>query len=195
MSTVLMFPAWFSGYGVVFEAVFAIISLIIALFAFKIYRASDQWYAKVLGISFSLISVSYVLQSVFTVGTYLHMLFFLLGLVILVCMVFKSPKKMMLWLLIALTLIALMFSASIFSTFYLLSAVYLAIIAWHYIDNFLAHKQTTTLLIALAFLFLFFGSFHYFLSVNHALFFVIGRFLELVAYLLILANIYLVLKK
>jgi hypothetical protein len=123
------------------------------------------------------------------------MLFFLLGIVILVFMVLKSPTKIMLWLLIAITLIAMIFSNNPFLTYYLLSTVYLAIITWHYVGNFLAHEQTKTLLVALAFLLLFFGSFHYFLSVNHELFYVIGHFLELIAYILILTNFYWVLKK
>ena len=113
-----MSPTWFYGYDVTFEVVFAIISLIIALFAFKIYKASDQRYAKFLGISFSLISFSYFIQSAFnffaisklnenicgmirlnsvalfdSIGVYLHMLFFLLGIVILVFMVLKSSTK------------------------------------------------------------------------------------------------------
>ena len=79
--------------------------------------------------------------------------------------------------------------------YYILSSIYLALISWHYIQNFLSNRQTKTLLVALAFIFLFFGSFHFFMSVNHELFYVIGYFLELLAYLLILANLYLVLKK
>lgn len=215
-----MSPTWFYGYDVIFELVFAIISLVIAWFAFKIFKASDQRFAKYLGISFLLIGVSYILHSLFnflaisklnqnvcgimkissialfdTVGLYLHMLFFLLGIILILFVVLKSKTKLMLYLLLAVSLTAMIFSNNPSLTYYLLSSIYLAIIAWHYIINFIEHKQTKTLLIALAFLLLFFGSFHYFFSVNHQFFYVIGHFLELIAYILILVNFYMVLRK
>jgi len=56
-------------------------------------------------------------------------------------------------------------------------------------------KQKKNLLVLLAFCFLLFGSVHFLVSVNHALFYVIGHFLELIAYVLILTNLLLLMKK
>ena len=67
-------------------------------------------------------------------------------------------------------------------------------ITWHFIKNYMNKKHPNTLLIALAFLFLLFGSFHFLISVDHQLFYAIGHILELFAYLLILLNLYLVRK-
>src|SRR3989344_1468178 len=189
-------PSWFTGYDVLFELFFAIISLAIAFFAYKIYTLSDQRPVKLLSISFLLISLSYAARSLpfkeFSV--YAHVILFLTGLAILLTATLR-PKKATLCTLIAVTLGSLVLISNILLAYYILSSVYLALISWHYIQNYLSNRQTKTLLVALAFIFLFFGSFHFFMSVNHELFYVIGYFLELLAYLLILANLYLVLKK
>jgi hypothetical protein len=214
-----MSPSWFYGYDIAFEVVFAIISLIIAVFAFRIFKASEQQFAKYLGVAFLFISASYFLQSLFNflaiskinqnicgmikfssvafdaIGLYLHMMFFLLGIILVLYMALKFKGKLSLFLLIGVTLASMIFSSNPSLTYYLLSSIYLSIITWHHVTNFLKYRQTKTLLVALAFLFLFFGSFHYFFSINHQLFYVIGHFLELIAYILILANFYLVLKK
>lgn len=213
-------PAWFNGYDVAFELVFGIISLVIAFFALRIYKASDQKPAKLLSFAFFSISLSYIIKSVFnfliisklnetvcgminlssavaldSIGLYLHMIFMLIGLVILMYMVLKFRKARTFWIFLAVTFIAMIYSQNMPITYYAISALYLAVISWHYIENFLSNKQTKTLLVAIAFIFLFFGSIHFLLSVNHQLFYVIGHFLELVAYILILINFYLVLKK
>lgn len=215
-----MSPSWFYGYDIAFELVFAIISLVIAVFAFRIFKASEQRFVKYFGVAFLFISASYFLQSIFNslaisklnqnicgmiklssvvlfdaIGLYLHMLFFLLGIIIILYIALKLKGKLILFLIIAVTLASRIFSSNPSLTYYLLSSIYLAIITWHYVTNFLEYRQTKNLFVALAFLFLFFGSFHFFFSVNHELFYVIGHFLELIAYILILANFYLVLKK
>ncbi len=220
MPTLYLSPQWFYGYDIILEAIFAIISLAIALFAFWIYQASGQKPAKFLGLSFLLISLAYVVQSVFNylilsrqnslvcqaiqlssvadldfIGWFAHVVLMLGGYIILVYMAWKPSRSRTIWLLLAITLIALVYSSNMLMTYYLVGAIYLAIISWHYIEHFLANKQTKSLLVALAFVFLFFGSFHFFLSVNHELFYILGQFLELLAYCLILTNLYLVLKK
>ncbi|HLD33603.1 MAG TPA: hypothetical protein VJB66_02670 [Candidatus Nanoarchaeia archaeon] len=194
-------PAWFSGFDALFELFFAVISLTISYFAYKIYQLSDQRPVKLLSFSFLFISLAYVARSMSNflpfldvISIYTHIILFLTGLSILLYMTLK-PNRTTFWVLLAATLLSLVFISNILLAYYILSSVYLALISWHYIQNFLSNRQTKTLLVALAFIFLFFGSFHFFMSVNHELFYVIGYFLELLAYLLILANLYLVLKK
>jgi hypothetical protein len=50
------------------------------------------------------------------------------------------------------------------------------------------------MLVAAAFLFLLFGRAHFIMSVDHELFYALGHILELVAYIFILWNFYLVRK-
>ena len=213
-------PPWFFGYDAILEFVFAVVSLVIALFAFKIYKVSDQKQVKLFGIAFLFVSLSYFTQSLFnyliisrtnaticralnwwsvalfdTLGLYVHMGLMIIGLIILVYMSFKTEKQRILWLLLATSLLILLLSANRVYIFFLLSSVYLLFITWHFVENYLSNRKTRTLLVAVAFLFLLFGNIHFIFSVDHQLFYVIGHFLELCAYLLILWNFFLVLRK
>jgi hypothetical protein len=220
MTTGYLSPTWFYGYDVVLEFIFAIIAFTIAGFAWRIYRISSQDSAKYLSLSFLLISLSYIAQSVFNLlfisklnenisvtskiswaiildqlGFYFHMILFILGLAVLLFMTFKTTKERSFLILIALTLVALLVYESIFFKYYLLASIYLGFIAWYFIENFIASKNPKAFLISLAFTLLFFGYFNFFLAINNEMFYAVGHFLELAAYVLILVNFYLVLKK
>ena len=220
MAILSLVPEWFFGYDILFEFAFAVITLIVGIYAFKIYKLSDQKQSKFFGIAFILISISYFIQSFLnlaiisklnegickalrissvnlfnSIGTYVHMIFFILGLITLTYMTLKirSPKTYS--LLSVVILLSLLFSSNKLYLFYLLSSVLLAYIWIHYLINYLKNKKPKTLLIFGAFVFLLFGSIHFIFSVNHGLYYVIGHFLELIAYLLILINLLLVVKK
>ena len=213
-------PDWFFGWDVVLELSFAIITMIVAFFALQVFRSTSQRQVKLLGISFLFFSASYFIQSVFNflvfseanemvcsalninsiamfnlLGIYTHILFMTLGLVILVYMTFKTDKKRILWLLISTSILAILLSQNTLYLYFLFASIYLLFISWHFILNYFENKQKKTLLTATAFLFLLFGNIHFIFSVNHQLFYVIGHFLELVAYILILANLFLVLRR
>ena len=215
-----MAPQWFYGYDVGFELLFAVITIIVAIFAYRIYKATNQNYAKYLSIAFFLIGLSNIFQSIInfliltklnenicgfvkiqsvayfnTIGAYIHMILFLIGLVYLVFMTFKSENKTILTLLVLVSLLSMFLSSNILYTFYLLSSIYLIIISLYFIRNYLKNKKTQTLLIAVAFLFLLFGSIHFLFSVNHQLFYAIGHLLEFIAYVLIFTNLIMVRKK
>lgn len=207
MSMLYLSPEWFYGYDIAFKVFFALISLAISAVAFKVYRASSQRPACFLSIAFLLIALGHGAQSLLwyamvadkaiisNIALYTHIMFMSTGLTILLYMILKLKKAIVFWLLLALTLISIDTSSNIYVSYYLISSIYLAIISWHYSMNFLEKRQTKTLLVAIAFLFLFFGSFHFFLAVNHQLFYTIGNVLEFMAYMLILSNLYLVLRK
>lgn len=220
MPSMYISPAWFYGYDIAFELIFAVISLVIALFAFRISKASGQRSAKLLGLSFLFISLAYVVQSIFnflilsklnenicrvakissvvlfnSIAIYTHIILWLAGLAILLYMALKPSKVWVFLGLIAIAVVSFLFGNNAILEYYIISSVYLAVISLHFIENFLSNKQTKTLLVALAFVFLLFGSIHFLFSVNHEIFYMIGHFLELFAYILILVNFYLVLKK
>lgn len=212
-------PPWFYGYDVVLELCFTIISLAIALFALQIYKLTDQVQVKHFGISFIFISISNFTQSALnfltitktdqvicskigiqninifaTYGLYMQMIFLMVGLVMLTYMTFRTKQARIMWLLLIIALIAIFLSVNPIYTFYLISSLLLAIISIHFVANYLRSRQTKTLLVVLAFLFLFFGSIHFILAVNHEIYYVLGHIMELFAYSLILSNLYLVLR-
>jgi hypothetical protein len=130
-----------------------------------------------------------------TYGIFIHMFFMTVGLAILAFMTFKSDKIRILWLMILLSLLGIFLSKNGVYIFFLFSSIYLAFIMLHFIGNYIKNKQKKTLLTAAGFLFLLLGNIHFLFSVNHQLFYTIGLVFELVAYLLILVNLYLVLNK
>ncbi|MBW2971141.1 hypothetical protein KY320_03200 [Candidatus Woesearchaeota archaeon] len=220
MSFTQFAPVWFYGFDVAFELAFAVVSLIVAIFAFRIHKATDQRNVQLFGIAFLLVSVSYFVQSLFNflmiskanenicqvlkiqsillfnaLGAYTHMIFMTLGLVVLTYMVLKTENKEALWLLSVVSLLSIFFASNRIYMFFLMSSVYLVFLTWHFVENYLHNRQTKTLLVAIAFLFLLFGSSHFLVAVNHQLFYVIGHILELVAYMFILWNFVLVRKK
>lgn len=213
-------PSWFYGYDVALELFFAIISIVVAGLAFRIYKKTSQRNVALFGTSFLFIGVSYFIQSIINflilsklnehvcraikiqsisafnnVGLLVHVLFMTIGLSVLVYLTCKQEKIRMLLLLILISVFGIFLSKNLLYTFYLFSTMFLILISWHFISNYLKNKKPQTLLIAIAFLFLLFGNFHFLVSVNHQLFYVLGHILELIAYILILLNYYLVLKK
>lgn len=211
MSALFMSPNWFFGYGIAFGFFFAVISLIIAIYAFNVHKTTGQKLAEYFGYGFLLLFMANLIQAstdtllyfatnTLTVqtlgilGVYLYMVFMVSGLVTLMFVSLKSDKIRTLWILLAISLLAIWMSRNQIYTFYTISSIFLAFITWHFIENYLHNKQWLTLSVALAFVFLWFSSFHYIISVNHTLFYVIGTILELFAYIMILVNWYLVRK-
>jgi hypothetical protein len=116
------------------------------------------------------------------------------GFIVLMYMTFKTRSKSI-WAMIAISTAAILLSPNPFLIFYLIETICLLFISLYFCADYMHKKQPLTLVVSLAFLLLLFGSVHFFLSVNHQAFYVIGHFLELLAYLLILANLYMVLKR
>lgn len=220
MVLALFSPRWFYGFDIILELFFAIISLIVAGLAFKIYKKTSQKNVALFGASFSLIGFSYLIQSIINfliiskvnqnicqaikinsistfnnLGLLVHIFFMTLGLCVLLYITFKQEKIRVLYLLIGISLLGIFFSKNTLYTFYLFSSIFLTFISWHFISNYLKNKKAQILLIVIAFLFLLFGNLHFLVSVNHQLFYAIGHLLELIAYILILGNYYMVLKK
>lgn len=210
----------FLHWDTVLELAFAIITLIVGIFALRIYNLSEQKQSLLFGISFLFISASYLIKSITnyliisklnenicrglkiydvsilnSIGTYSYVFLFIIGLITLAYMTIHQKSIKIYFLTLAITVISLIFSSNTVLLFYILSSIILIIILIHYIINYSTNKQGKTLLVLIAFSFLLFGSIHFILSVNHSLFYFIGHILELIAYLLILINLIWVNKK
>lgn len=213
-------PDWFIGYDVFLELAFAVITLIVSLYAFKVYRIAEHKRTELFGIAFLLISISYFLQSFLNMAIlsnfnnnicsalninnlislnyvefHIHIVFFLLGLLTLAYMTLKISSKKAYILMATMLFLTVFLSPDHLIAFYFLSTVLLLFISIQYLLNYINNREHKTLLVLLGFLFLLFGSIHFLLSVNHAIFYVISHILELVAYTLILINLILVVKK
>jgi hypothetical protein len=220
MATLYLYPSWFFGYSIILEVLFAIISLAVAIFAFRLYRLSDQKESKLFGVSFLMISISYALQSFFNflivsnlnadvcravnvssiilfnmLGLYTYQVFMISGLAVLLFMTFRAQNNIPLFAVLSLTLANIATSSNPFSTFYLVASICLVFITMFYVRNYLEKKNFRRFLVAVAFTLLLVAKSHLFFSVSHQVYYLIAHVLELLAYGLILWNFYLVRKR
>ena len=220
MANIFLSPTWFIGTAIILEIIFTLVTFGVAAYALYIYRLTGQRQAKFFSIAFLGFSASYAIQSFLnailffrpkdqlyqtidygtlvtfnSISIYSHMIFFLAGLITLTYMTFKFSNRKLYALLMAIGLIPLIFIKDSSYLFFILFSIFLIYISSHYISNYLKRKQVKTLLVLVAFLFLLFGRIHFIFSVNHTLFYAVGHFLELAAYLLILISLIMVFKR
>jgi len=213
MAHLFLTSNWFFLYDVIFELFFAITALIVSVYSFKVYKLSNQNQPKLFGIAFLSFSISYFIQSILnyliisekaqiisnigilnSLGLFSHIFFFIIGLTTLAYMVLKIRSKQTYILLLSSSLLSFLIIANKLYWFYAFSSLLLIFISIYYFLNFTKNKKPKSFIIFLAFLFLLFGHIHFIFSVNHLLYYIIGHFLELLAYILILINLTLVLK-
>jgi len=219
MQYVFVTPGWFFGYSILLEAFFAIITMLVAIYAFKIYRLSEERTSKLFGFSFLFISFAYIVQFVLNfliwnnldddvstiinlkqvyllnlLGSYAFAFFFIIGLVILTYMTLKVKDTRVLALLLSVCIIAVYFNPFKVFMFFVLSSVLLLFTVIHYFINYLNNKKINTLIVLVAMIFLLFGTLHFMFAVNHEIYYVLAHILEFIAYMLILINLILILK-
>ena len=128
-------PVWFSYQSIIFELVFAIITLLVAFASFRIYHLSKEKSAAWFGSGFLLFSISYFIQLMLNIGIKyrlseniqiiseareiinlgltalnLHMILMITGLVILTHINLKEKSFRNFLLLLAVTLTPIYFS-------------------------------------------------------------------------------------
>jgi hypothetical protein len=213
-------PNWFFQYSIFFELAFAVITLFVALQAFKVYKLSKEKSPMLFGIAFLLLSFSYFIQSALNIGIlyklsqnvnvlhnisqvinlgmnalYTHMIFTLAALVLLVFITLKTKSPKIFILLLTISLLPIYLGRDPVHTFFVLSSIFELFIAYHYLMNYLKNKYIPNFLVFAAFFLLLVSDIHFIFSLNHKIFYVLGHFLELFAYLFILINLVWVLKK
>ncbi len=220
MGTALIVPSWFFGYNIILEFVFALITLFVSIYAFKVYRLSAQRTALHFGIGFGCFSLAYLLQSALNfsillkvnqsmcpmvkanlisyldqIGLLFYVFLFTAGLLALAALSLKIKNTEIFSLLSVITFVALIFSSNKLFLFYLLSSILLVYITFYYLRQYLKHRQKSSLLVVSAFAFLLFGRIHFIFALDHGTYYVIGHLLELVAYGLIFINLYGIIRK
>ncbi len=213
-------PEWFFQQSIMLELVFAIITLLVALFSFKIYNLSKQRSAIWFGAGFLLFSISYFIQSMLNIGILyrlsenvqvigevrqiinlgltalnLHMILMITGLVILTHISLKEKSFRNFLLLLAVTLTPIYLSKDAVFLFFIISSILLAFLTLTYLQNYTSNKKFNTYLVFSAFLLLFLSNIHFVFTATDKLFYVIAHYFELFSYTLILTNLILVLKK
>jgi hypothetical protein len=213
MGILYKIPSWFLGYSVLFQLVFAIVSVLVAVYAYKIYKVSEEKNIKFFGYAFLLISLSYILWPVINtlaafpisrnivavflennelsdaVAIYSHIVLFLAGLVTLVYSTLEK-KNFRIYILLSVLLISIVLIAlGKANLIYLLFSILIFLTLFHYVRICIKEKNSKVLLIMIAFAFLFLGTVSLIFSNILDLFYVSGHFFILTAYVLILTRL------
>jgi hypothetical protein len=220
MANLYLIPPWFYGYDAILELTFAIVTLVVCVFAFKIYNLSEQRQSKLFGFSFLFISLAYFLQSIvnfiiFTklsqsinkfvifshfnllnlIGIYGYVFFFMLGLITLTYMTLKIKSIKVYSLLFITLMTALFFTDERLYLFYVLSSILIAYVTWFYLTNYMNNKKLKTFLVLIAFVFLLVATINFTFSINNAQSYVLGHISKFIAYILILISLILIFRK
>jgi len=220
MAYLYLVPQWFFGFGIAMEIIFGLIALWVALYAFKIFSFSSQRELKLFGSGFLLISISYFLWAIVNffvlnqlddhswalnlgqitllgkIGVYLHIIFYLAGLVTLLYMILRVKNVRAFFLILLLTFIAFFVSANKAFTFYILTIFFFGLIFFHYLQEYFSKKHSPRIIsVLLAFMLLVISHISFLFSASSYGYYVVGHLIELAAYILILVSLMFSLKK
>jgi len=219
MGNIFITPQWFFGYDVVLELLFAVITLLVSYYAWKIYKVSEERNLRLFSMAFLFIALSYIIQSILNFvilerldddiagminiqsvyllnlfGIYMHAILFLVGLLILTYVALKIYSLRTFVLLILLVFSALYFSPYKTFLLFFISTLLLGFIVYYYLTNYWNNRKATTLLVLIAMILLFIGYIHFIFATENSMYYVIGHFMELAAYILVLINLLIILR-
>lgn len=220
MVSISFIPDWFLNYGIIFELAFALITLFVSIYSFRVYRLSEQKKSRTFGVAFLLISISYFIQSIINfsiiselnekvlnilefrnlitldnIAIFFHMIFFIFGLITLVYMILGGKNRLIYIISLVVSALFVFASAGNLAFFYIFSSLLLIFILSDYVINYFKNKKDKTFLVMIAFFCLLIGHLNFIFLANNQIIYVIGNFLELAAYILILINLIRVIKK
>ena len=219
MDYTYIIPNWFFGFDIGMEILFAVITFLVAIFAFRIGYLTKERKIKLFGISFLLIGFSYLIwaginfwfvnlgpdgladltvRGVAMIGSLslaAYTILFTAGLVTLAYLTCDVKKGKVYYLILGLSLLVLFSCFNTLDMFGVLSIFLLSVITYHYFEEYLKFQNRKSLLVLVAFLFLFVGNVAFIYSSVYYQAYVAGHILELIAYLLILVNLIKTVKK
>jgi hypothetical protein len=210
---------WLANYGIIFEFAFAVITLLVSIYSFRVYRLSGQTKSRTFGIAFLFISISYFIQffinlaiitelnekilniieiknliTLDNISIFFHMIFFIFGLVTLIYMILGGKNRLMYVISIVISALFIVVSADKIPFFFIFSSLLLVFILSSYVNNYIKNNKGKTLLVMIAFFCLLIGNLQ-FIFLSNPIYSMIGNFLELAAYILILINLLRVIKR
>jgi hypothetical protein len=208
----------FMNLNILFTLAFAITTFLVSFISYKFYKLTGRKELKLFSFAFISFAFAYILQLILgfvlkyklenivraklrtavpfiTASTFSHEILFSIGLILLVYMTCKSKSKYIFGLLLGLVLIPIVFNPMSIHIFHIIASFILIFIVLFYYKNYRQHKNLKTELVLIAFVFLLISNFTFVFAARQGLFFILGRSLELIAYICILVNLRLLTKK
>jgi hypothetical protein len=216
MTHLYLVPQWFFGFDIGLEILFGIITLFVALSAYKIYKISKEGSMKNFGTGFLLVACSYIAWAIVnlslffqmqqgpmgpmgippmdfviisSLGIYAHMILLAIGLITLVYATLGTRSPRTYYLLLGLGLVAVVASFDKIATFRIVSVFLLSYVVYHFFIQWQEHRNKNLLYSFIAFALLLASNLDFAFAGNYYGAYVIGHALELFAYLIILKNL------
>ena len=219
MGNIFITPQWFFGYDVLLELSFAVITMLVSFYAWKIYKVSEERNLRLFSMAFLFISISYIVQSILNFvilerldddiagiinlqsvyllnlfGIYMHAILFLIGLLILTYVALKIYSLRTFVLLSLLVFGSLYFSPYKTFMLFLISSILLGFIVYYYLTNYWNNRKATSFIVLIAMVLLFVGYIQFLFATDNSIYYVIGHLLEFAAYILVLNNLLIILR-
>lgn len=215
MAVLYLIPKWFFGIDIGLEILFALVTLAVSSYAFRIARLSGQKEPRFFGVGFLFIGLSYLARGVINLllvkelsggvvsvvefreinllsqwSVYLYITFFTIGLISLVYMTLKTKKiSFYPMVLILAVLPVFLLGPHLPVCFYILSVAILLYLDLHYLQEFRNNKNPKTRNMLVAFVLLTLASVDLSFATNNYVHYVISHVFELAAYSIVLANL------
>ncbi len=210
----------FLTFALIFQILFALVTLMISLISFKIFGLTGKERTGYFGIAYLLISASYGVQAFYNMiilskldprvlvmlgihpvsvffnqGLYFHVFLMTLGLSLLLYSTFKTRNKKILSVLVLTAVLLQVYSNDLLASFFIISTIYSFFLLHYFHWNHTMIKTSGSFLIFMSFLFLFLGQLMFYFVRLNIFFYSLAHILNLIAYLLMLYNLYLIFKK
>ncbi|PIN91228.1 hypothetical protein COU61_02365 [Candidatus Pacearchaeota archaeon CG10_big_fil_rev_8_21_14_0_10_35_13] len=212
-------PEWFLNLSLIFQLLLTIISLGIGIVSLRINSYCKSREYKLFGAGFILIALSYVfwtglnlfvltriregvealeLTTIATIGAvmlYTYFLLFIIGLITLTYLNLDIKGIRAYLLLVALGILPVILSTEKALAFFIITALLILFMTTHYLRVYQKKKTVNRLMTLSAFALLFISRIDYFYSNTNHIHYVLGHSIEIIAYLLLLINLVLAMKK
>lgn len=216
-------PQWFTSSGIILELIFALVTLLIAVYSYKVYKIARQRYTFLFGAAFFSIGIAYFVQAalnfmihrsvnsldVFSmalppahcptfqlsiIAVSLHVIFMIAGLALLAYVTLKERNFQIFALFLVLSFTGILFASHMVFVFYIISSIFLAFITLQHFKRHGKQGSVNSFLVFFSFGLIFLGNLQLAISMFLGLFYIIGHITVFVGYVLLLANLLRVVK-
>ncbi|HLP79661.1 MAG TPA: hypothetical protein VK158_03440 [Acidobacteriota bacterium] len=201
-------PSWFKGYDISLEILFAICCFLIAYYSLRIYRIAKQREPFLLGISFALFCMAYIMQAVMNVFPHVYsnnwimsdmFLMLLIGLflagLLSLAFMFSHSNSSGLYIVMYLSIgIGIFMSILPLMTFYIISSLFILYFVISCIFSYMKTKKENLLFTTVAFFLMLVGKVLGTFTFSHALSYAAYHALTFLAFVIFIINLLLVLR-
>ncbi len=209
-------PQWFHMFDSIFQIVFALITLGISFFSYKVFHFTKQNKFKYFSLSFLLVAIGYLIVSFSNLLVYLgiydgiisrlnefnvanafflaFILFLLMGYMLLIIISMNLKNKRLVALLLSVVMLFVAFSYQYYLKFHMVSLLLLAFIALQFYENYKSKKHVNSGMVFASFYLLAFAELFFIATPFMTISYVFAHGLQLIGFSLMLGMLIRVLK-